>query len=193
MLNIIWSIIIIISLFTVILNGNSAEALKTLYSAIESAVKLTVTLLGVMAFWSGISRICENNGIVTALSKLLSPILKKLFPESFKDKETRNHITMNLVSNILGLGNAATPHGIKAVEKMGKGSGFLSDEIILFVVINTCSLQLIPTNLSALRINYESKEPFSVLPHILIVSCVTLFFGISLCFILRKISERKNK
>ena len=187
MLNIIWSIIIIISLFTVILNGNSAEALKTLYSAIESAVKLTVT------FWSGISRICENNGIVTALSKLLSPILKKLFPESFKDKETRNHITMNLVSNILGLGNAATPHGIKAVEKMGKGSGFLSDEIILFVVINTCSLQLIPTNLSALRINYESKEPFSVLPHILIVSCVTLFFGISLCFILRKISERKNK
>jgi len=100
---------------------------------------------------------------------------------------------MNLVSNILGLGNAATPHGIKAVEKMGKGSGFLSDEIILFVVINTCSLQLIPTNLSALRINYESKEPFSVLPHILIVSCVTLFFGISLCFILRKISERKNK
>lgn len=193
MLNIIWCIIFIISLFSVLLNGNSQAALKTLYSAIESAVKLTATLLGVMAFWSGISRICEKSGIITALSKLLSPILKKLFPESFKDKETGNHIVLNFISNVLGLGNAATPHGIKAIEKMGKGSDFLNDETILFVVINTCSLQIIPTNLSALRINYGSTEPFSVLPHILTVSFFTLAFGISLCFILRKISERKTK
>ncbi len=193
MLNIIWSIIIILSFFTVIINGNSSDAIKALYNAIESAVKLTVTLLGVMAFWSGISRICENNGIITALSKLLSPILKRLFPESFSDTETRTHITMNFVSNILGLGNAATPHGIKAVKRMGKGSNFLKDEIILFVVINTCSLQLIPTNLSALRISYGSDEPFSVLPHILTVSFITLIFGICICFVLRKISERKRK
>ncbi len=193
MLNIIWSIIIILSFFTVILNGNSQDAIKALYSAIESAVKLTATLLGVMAFWSGISRICENNGIITALSKLLSPILKSLFPESFKDNEARTYITMNFISNILGLGNAATPHGIKAVKRMGKGSSFLNDEIILFVVINTCSLQLIPTNLSALRINYGSKEPFSVLPHILAVSFITLIFGICICFVLRKIDERKRK
>lgn len=192
MLNLIWCIIFLLSFITVLLNGNSSEAVKALYNAIDSAVKLSVTLLGVMAFWSGISRICEKNGITAFLSKLLLPILRKLFPKSSKDQKTLNHITMNLISNLMGLGNAATPHGIKAVRRMQNKGEALSSETIMFIVINTCSLQLIPTNISALRINFNSKAPLSVLPHIWIVSACTLFCGVILCLILGKISERKS-
>lgn len=193
MLNFIWCIMLLLSFVSVLLNGSSSEAVKALYSAIESAVKLSVTLLGVMAFWSGISRICEKNGITAFLSRLLHPILIKLFPKSSKDEEALRHITMNLISNLMGLGNAATPHGIKAVSRIQKKGEALNSETIMFIVINTCSLQLIPTNISALRINYNSKAPLSVLPHIWIVSACTLIFGIILCFILGKISERKYK
>ena len=192
MINIIWCAIILLSVLFSVLSGRSADALNALYSGIDSAVKLSITLLGVMAFWSGISRMCEKNGISQMLTKLLAPVLNFLFPDSCKDEETKEAISMNIISNMLGLGNAATPLGIKAAEKMSRGKAYVSDETILFVVLNTCSLQIIPTSISALRLNYGSEEPFSILPHIWIVSVCTVLCAVLFCKILSKAHRKKR-
>ena len=193
MINLIWCVIIIVSLFYSIITGTTNEVLNSLYKGIETAINLSLSLLGVMSFWSGISRICENNGITNFLSKALSPLLKFLFPKSYKDKEIKNLITVNFISNILGLSNAATPNGIKAVKKMNESKNSSIHEIILFTVINTCSLQLIPTSISALRLNMGSSEPFSIITSVWIVSFCTLVLSISLCKICASISKRKEK
>ena len=145
------------------------------------AVELSIKLLGSLCFWSGIMKVAEKSGMVDALRYLLMPLLKLIFPGIKNEKKALGAISMNLASNLLGLGNAATPLGISAMRELHKLSGFSSaatKEMVCFVVMNTASLQLIPTTVAALRLENGAEKPLDILPAVWLVSICSLGIGI---------------
>ncbi len=166
MLNILWPLFIIISFIYAILNGRVAEVNNSIFDSTKSAVELTISLLGTMCLWNGIMQIASKTKIVKHLSTLLNPITKKLFPDIDKDEEVHNEITMNMIANIMGLGNAATPLGLKAMKSMqkkNKDKNRLSNSMCIFIVLNTASIQLIPTTVIAIRNSLGSSNPTAMI------------------------------
>lgn len=142
--------------------------------------------------WSGFMKIAEKSGIVKSISKKVTPIVRILFPELPKNNEATGHIAMNMTANILGLGNIATPMGIKAMEKLeiyNDKKERLSNSMMMFIVLNTASIQLIPTSVIALRATYHSSNPAGVVLPIIIASFGSVIVGI----ILVKLSCRRKK
>lgn len=162
MLNFIWPIFIIISFIYAILNGRVPDVNNSVFNSTKSAVDLTISLLGTTCLWTGIMQIASNTNIVKHLSKLLNPIMKKLFPDIKKEEKVHKEITMNIIANIMGLGNAATPLGLKAMKSMqtkNKDKNKLSNSMCMFIVLNTASIQLIPTTVIAIRSSLGSNNP----------------------------------
>lgn len=154
---------------------------KAVLSGTEEAASTVITMAGMMALWGGFMKIAEQGGIVAFLSKLLSPALKFLFPEYLPDSLASKMICMNITANFLGLGNAATPFGIMAIKEMNKTNptqDTASNSIAMFVILNTASVQLVPTFLCALRQKHGSCEPFSILPSLSLTSFIALSTGI---------------
>ncbi len=183
---------ILISLVFSISSGSLSEVSEAVFSGAERAVTLTISLLGSMAFWLGITEVAEKAGLTQKLNKVIFPMINFLFP-SFKDKnEIKEKISLNITANLLGLGNAATPLGISAIDSMSKiekNRDYPSKEIIMFVVMNTASLQLLPTNMAALRSSFGSEEPFKILIPVWIVSLSVMTMLIILC----KCMGRRNE
>ena len=164
MLNILWPIFIIISIVYSIFSGNIENLNNSIFESAESAVNLTLTLLGITCFWSGIMEIASKTKIIDYLSKFLKPIIKKLF-FSLGEK-SYNNIIMNIIANILGLGNAATPLGLKAMKELQKenlNKEELSDNMMMLIVLNTASLQIIPTTIIAIRSSLGSTNPTKII------------------------------
>ena len=154
MLNIVWPFFIIISFSFAILSGNFENLNSSIFEGANDAVTLSINLLGSLCLWSGIMQIASDSSLVKKLSKLLSPILNFLFPSLITNNKIKKEISMNIIANILGLGNAATPLGLKAMESMQKENpkkDTLSNPMMMFIVINTASIQLIPTTVIAIR------------------------------------------
>ena len=190
MIHVIWCVMILIAVVFSILNGTVSETLNAISEGAKSAVNLCVLMAGTMAFWMGITRISEYCGITRAILKLLLPLLKRLFPHYAEKPKAMEKISTNITANMLGLGNAATPLGIRAIQEMDPNtSSYPNASVILFVVINTASLQIIPTNVAALRNAYGSSEPFAVMPYIWITSICSLIASILVC----KLCERMRK
>ena len=144
-------------------------------------------MAGALALWSGIMEIADRGGFTKILSKILSPVLGKLFKNVDKNSKTLNYICMNVSANLLGIGNAATPFGISAVKEMKKlnpESEKATDDMITFVVMNTASIQIMPTMVGTLRQSYGSSAPFSILPCVWISSACALFVGLSIAKLL---------
>ena len=172
-LNFVWSGIIIVSFLFAALSGRLENTLGAGLSGATASVEVLLSFAGIMAFWSGILKVCEDSGASAKMEKLLSPVVKKLFPST----HAKNHITMNIIANIFGTGNAATPAGIAAMQKMDKendGSLYPSHEMSRFAIMNTSSLQLIPTTVIGLLASFGAKNPFSIVPYILISSVLSL-------------------
>ena len=152
MLNYIWSGMIIIAIICSVLTGRIAEISSALIDGAADGVGLTISLMGIMCLWTGIMNIAEGTGITKLVAKMLSPLMKILFPK-LKDKRAKDAIVMNMTANMLGLSNAATPFGLKAMEELKRLSPHrvASDEMCMFIVINTASIQLIPSTVIALR------------------------------------------
>lgn len=186
MINVIWCIMILIAVIFSVLNGTVGETVNAAAEGAKSAVNLSILMAGTMAFWVGLTRIAENSGITRKLAGLLSPVLKKLFPRYAADQNVMDKISMNVTANILGLGNAATPLGLEAMRAMEDGKKSPNSDIILFVVMNTASLQLVPTNIAALRSACGSVSPFSVMPYVWISSFGALAVSILLCRIFER-------
>ena len=190
MLNYIWFFLIIASIVYSAVTGNLASLSTAVMDGSKEAVELTVFLMGSMCAWLGFLRIAEKSGLTDLLSDALSPIIDKLFPEYKHDSEIKGKICMNISANLLGLGNAATPLGLSAISAMGKKNK--SDKptkgMILFVVINTASLQILPINIAAIRSSCGSEAPFSILPQVWITSFMSLIICITFC----KIQERRK-
>lgn len=166
MLNIIWPIFIIVSFVYAILNGRIEEVNNSIFDSTKSAVELSISLLGTICLWNGIMQVASKTKIVKHLSNLLSPIMKRLFPDIKKQDKVYEEITMNMVANIMGLGNAATPLGLKAMKSMQKENedkSRLSDSMAIFIVLNTASIQLIPTTVIAIRTSLGSNNPTAML------------------------------
>ncbi len=189
MLNIIWPIFLIISFIFAIFNGRLEEVNTSVFEGTKSAVELCITLLGTMCLWNGIMKIASNTSIVKKLTKLLNPIMKKLFPDIKKGDKIHEEISMNIIANIMGLGNAATPLGLKAMKSMqkeNKNKKVLSNSMAIFIVLNTASIQIIPTTVIAIRSSLNSNNPTAMIVPVWIATICAAFAAIGAAKILMK-------
>ncbi len=151
-----------------------------------SAVELVIAIMGMMCAWTGLMKIADAGGITLMLSKLFDPLMRRLFPSCKKGGSAAKAICMNVTANLLGLGNAATPMGIAAMKEMAKlnPSQTADNSMVMFVVINSASIQLIPTFMGTLRAKYGSPAPFDILPAVWLTSVCALAAGIAVAKLL---------
>ena len=181
MLNIIFTLFIIIYYIYYFFSGNLDKINSGIFESCKFAVELTITFLGTITLWCGIMQIAQDSSLSQKLTKLLSPFIKFLFPDVQKNNSAYNHISLNIIANILGLGNASTPLGLKAMEDLQKENSSkdtLSNSMAMLILINTASLQLIPTTVIAIRSSLNSENPTGI---ILPVWLATICAFISRC------------
>lgn len=191
MLNILWPIFIIISIIYAILSGNIENLNNSIFDSTESAVNLTLTLLGMTCLWSGIMEVASKTQIIQYLSIILKPITKKLF--SNLNEKSYNNIIMNIIANILGLGNAATPLGLKAMQELQKQNEDkeqLSNNMMMLIVLNTASLQIIPTTIIAIRSSLGSENPTKIIFPVWISTICAAIVGIFFTKIIIRFTEK---
>lgn len=194
MLNIVWPFFIIISFSFAILSGNFENLNSSIFEGANDAVTLSINLLGSLCLWSGIMQIASDSSLVKKLSKLLSPILNFLFPSLITNNKIKKEISMNIIANILGLGNAATSLGLKAMESMQKENpkkDTLSNPMMMFIVINTASIQLIPTTVIAIRNSLNSQNPTSIIFPTWIATILAAISGIFVTKLLIKFTDKE--
>ena len=192
MLNIIWPAFIIISVLFAILMGKIDDLNSSIFESASTAVQMIITFFGTICLWNGIIKILQETSLMTKLTRVINPIIKWLFPKIKKDSKEYKQITINVAANILGLGNAATPLGLAAMRSMQEkntNKEELSDNMLMFIVINTASMQLIPTTVIAIRASLNSKAPTSI---ILPIWCATILAEIS-GIVVTKILLKKHK
>lgn len=194
MLNFLWAGMIIIGVFYAVLTGNIAEVTNAALDSSKEAITLCITMLGVMSFWMGLMEIATKAGIIRALSKILRPAIRFMFPNIPKGHRANEHITTNLIANILGLGWAATPAGLQAMEALGeleeergKNRSIASDEMCTFLIVNISSLQLININIIAYRSQYGSVNPTRIVGAGIVATIISTLVGCAYC----KIKNRK--
>lgn len=180
-MNYIWVFMIVVSYIFSFFSGRTADVTKSVFDGCSDAVTLVISLLGMMCLWTGLLEVAQSSGLIKKVQKILSPIISWLFPTIDKKADVAGDISMSISANLLGLSNAATPLGLSVMEKLEKRNlvkDTASDEMCMFVVINTASITLLPTTLLTLRTAFSSKAPFEVIVPVWIVSFVSLFSGI---------------
>ena len=196
MMKYIFGGLIILSVIIGLIRGDAAAVSNGIINSCGDAVALAVTLCGIICLWSGIMRVAQASGLTEIIAKGLSPILSRLFKGINKKGKAMQYIVLNITANLLGLGNASTPFGIAAVkelEKEEKSSEAATDNMILFTVLNTASLQLIPTTAAALRLQHGSSAPMEILPAVWAVSVVNVTLTVIAAKIFAKAYKRKIK
>lgn len=170
-----------------LINGTIADVSSAAIDGAASAVTLCIGILGVTCLWSGVMEVMNRAGISQKLSAFLRPILSRLFPQNAKNENAMKAVSANVAANLLGLGNAATPFGIKAAQYMARNSDTASDDICRFVVINTASIQFIPATVAAVRAASGSLAPFEILPAVWVTSLASVTVGILATAVLKRI------
>ena len=181
-MNYVWAGMIILSLLFSFISGKTQEVSAAVLSGAGTAIELLLSILGMMCFWSGMMEIGKRSGITRGISRILRPVLRYLFPDVDEKSEAMNYISLNVSANLLGLGNAATPFGLAAMrelKKLSPESDRASDSMLLFVVMNTASVQILPTTIGAYRAQYGCENPFDILPCVWITSFTALVVGIA--------------
>lgn len=189
MLNILWPIFIIISIIFAIFSGNIEKLNNSIFESTESAINLILTLLGSTCLWSGIMEIASNTKIIRQLSKILNKITQKIFYNIIPDGKSNNNIIMNIIANILGLGNAATPLGLKAMNELqneNTNKERLSDNMMILIVLNTASLQIIPTTIIAIRSSLGAKNPTQIIVPVWIATISAAIVGVCVAKVIIK-------
>lgn len=175
----LWTAMTALSLLFGLLTGNAGALGTAALEGAADAVELCVSMAGVMCLWSGVMELMNRCGLADALSALFRPLLRRLMPRAARDAQTLSAISANLSADLLGLGNAATPLGIRAARRMSRSCGGVADdELCLFVVLNTASLQLIPTTLSGVRSALGCADAFDILPAVWLTSAAALLSGV---------------
>lgn len=193
MLNIVWPIFIIISFSYAIFSGNLENLNSAIFASTTDSINLTISLLGTMCLWSGIMQIASKTSLINKLTKLLQPIIHFLFPELKKNETVKKEISMNMIANILGLGNAATPLGLKAMKSMQKENpkkDTLSNSMAMFIVLNTASIQIIPTTVIAIRNSLGSENPTAIVLPVWIATICAATAGITATKLFIKFSKK---
>lgn len=189
MINIIWFLILSTGIIIGMLTGKGDVLSKAVVSSTASAVELVVGLVGMMCLWCGIMKIAEKSGLTDKLANVLRPILKIIFKDAGKNPKAIADITMNLTANMMGLSNAATPFGIKAMEDMQKNNNekdTASNDMALFLVLNAACIQFLPTTVISIRAAYNSENPAIIIVPAIIATGTAAILGVVYCKILQR-------
>lgn len=181
MINKLWSLLIIIGSIYLIINGKFELLNEQILNSGRVALDLIIQIFPLISLWLGIMNIAKVSGLLDKISKFIEPILVRLFPEIPKGHESFGYISSNIIANVFGLGNAATPFGIKAMEsmqKLNKDKEVASRSMITFLIINTCGITIIPTTIISLRMMHNSENPSVIILPCIIVSFISLLFGL---------------
>lgn len=164
MVNVIWAAMAIIGIVYAMFNGTMEDVTEAVFTSSKEAVTISIGLISILVFWLGIMRIAEKASILDIMARIMRPVVVKLFPDIPKDHPAMGYILSNFAANIFGLGNAATPMGIKAMEQMKtlSQSDTASRSMITFMALNTSSLTIVPTNVIAIRMQYDSASPADI-------------------------------
>ena len=188
MMSYIISGMILLAILTGGIGGNMAAVSTAAMNGCGQAVQLVISLTGTICLWSGVMRVADRSGLTDAMSRMFRPITRFLFRELSEESPAMKAISMNMAANLLGLGNAATPLGLaamKELEKENRRAPAASQAMVTFVVLNTASLQLLPTTNAYLRLAAGSKEPMEILPAVWLASSVSIGVGVLMTRLLR--------
>ncbi len=176
----IWTILLLLSIVFALPAGRAGALSAAALEGAAQGITLSVSLAGPLCLWSGLNRVMADAGLTDKLARLLMPLLRRLFPVSCGDRQAREALCGNLSANLLGLGNAATPLGIQAVRRMHQisGGGPASDEMCRLIVMNTASVQLIPSTVAAMRAGLGAAAPFDILPAVWVTSLCSVTVGL---------------
>ena len=175
----IWTGMIALSILAAALLGNISALAAAVPKGAQSGVTLAISMAGSVCLWTGVGKLMEASGITGMLSKCLHPILGRIFPSIKRDSVLANHLSANVCANFLGLGNAATPMGIQAAQRMAIGcNDVASDELCRLIVLNTASIQLIPATVAAVRSGLGCATPFDILPAVWVTSLCSAGIGV---------------
>ena len=175
----VWAVLAGASVIFGVLNGTMADVSRAAMEGAGAAVELVVGMTGAICLWSGVMELMGRCGLAGHLAGLFRPLLRRLLPRASRDGETLSAVSANLSANLLGLGNAATPLGIRAARRMAQGcDGVADDELCRLVVLNTASIQLLPTTVAGLRAACGSAAPFDILPAVWLSSVLSVTAGL---------------
>ena len=182
----IWTGLVGISLVCAALLGNGNALAAAVPQGAQTGITLAVSIAGSICLWTGVGKLMAHAGMTRILSKLLSPLLRVLFPSTQKDEKARHYLCANICANILGLGNAATPMGIQAAKRLAdpNNPAVATDELCRLIVLNTASIQLIPANVAAIRAGFGAAAPFDILPAVWLTSLCSAGLGLAVAWVL---------
>ena len=185
----VWTGILAISVVCAMFLGRGQHLSAAVLSGAQSGITLTLSIAGSICLWTGVGKLMEHAGITKKLARLMRPLLGRLFPSSRKDPILRQKLSANLSANILGLGNAATPMGIQAAQRLADPHrpGLATDELCRLIVLNTASIQLIPGNVAAVRASLGAGAPFDILPAVWVTSVCSVAVGLTAAFLMGKV------
>lgn len=192
MMNAVFPVLLIFSFVSAVVTGRMSELSSAVIDGAESAVQLLVRLVSMLCLWGGIMEIGEQSGITAMFSKVMYPVVALIFPRLRKEKYVLEAISMNITANVLGLGNAATPLGLEAMRRLqsvNSNTSYASDEMVIFVVMNTAAMHIIPTTVATMRGQYDSADPMEIMP----AAFLTSFSALLIAIIVAKIGNRLGR
>ena len=192
MMNYIFPVLLIFSFVSAVATGRINELSSAVIDGAENAVQLLLRLVSMLCLWGGIMEIGDKAGLTKILSGLMYPVVSLIFPRIRKEKYVLEAISMNITANVLGLGNAATPLGLEAMRRLqsvNSDTSVASDEMIVFVVMNTAAMHIIPTTVATMRGQYESENPMEIMPAAFLTSFTALVIAIAVAKIGNKLKK----
>ena len=190
-MSMLWTGMVAAAILCGLATGRGPEVAAAAMEGARAAVDLCLSIAGMLCLWSGVMEVMRRSGLSGQLSRLLRPVLGRLFPEAAGDRRIMDSISANVSANLLGLGNAATPLGIEAAKGLAKKSpGLASDGLCMLIVCNTASIQLIPTTVAAVRSAEGCAAPFDILPAVWLASGLSVCAGILACKLLSRLWRR---
>ena len=189
-MNSVWLILLTVSIVSAIVTGNLEPFTKSIFEGAKSAVEVSLFLLGIVSVWMGITRILADSGLIYRIAHLFKPVISRLFRNIPDDHPSISAITLNVLANMFGLGNAATPLGIKAMQELdtlNPDKGTITFEMMTFIVINTASIQLVPFSVIGILASYNAKSPAAVVLPVMIATIVHASMALLILFSFRKV------
>lgn len=191
-LSFLWTGMVGVSILCAAITGNASRLTASAIEGASNAVSLVISIGGTICLWTGVGRLMERCGITGFLSRILSPLTSILFPSSVTDRQLSHDLSANITANLLGLGNAATPMGISAAKRLihPNHPDTITDELCRLIVLNTASIQLLPTNVAAIRAALGAQSPFDILPAVWLTSILSAGLGIASAVVLGRLWMR---
>lgn len=191
-MTLMWTVMVAASVVCGLATGRMEAVSAAAMEGAASAIQLSLSMAGVLCLWSGVMEVMSQCGLSTLLAKAFRPLLRRLLPRASRDSETLAALTANVSANLLGLGNAATPLGIRAARRMAEGcGGIASNELCLLVVLNTASIQLLPTTIASVRSAAGSASPFDILPAVWISSVLSVAAGLGSAWLFSRLGGKE--